>query len=67
MAPEEQSDALLLHDKPMSAWETAEALGIDMSLVESSLRLTPDQRLLQHDCALTTIEMLERARKERNG
>ena len=55
------------HDKPLSAWEAAEAEGIDMSLIESSLRLTPDERLRQHDSALTTVEMLQRAGKERNG
>jgi hypothetical protein len=30
------------------AWRAAHAAGIDMSLVEDSLRLTPEQRLREH-------------------
>ena len=30
------------------AWRTAHAAGIDMSLIESALKLTPEQRLAEH-------------------
>jgi hypothetical protein len=30
------------------AWRAAHAAGIDMSLVEDSLKLTPEQRLAEH-------------------
>jgi hypothetical protein len=30
------------------AWRAAHAAGIDMSLIEDSLKLTPEQRLAEH-------------------
>jgi len=30
------------------AWRATHAAGVDMSLIEDSLRLTPEQRLVQH-------------------
>ena len=30
------------------AWRAAHAAGVDMSLIEASLRLTPEQRLAEH-------------------
>lgn len=30
------------------AWRAAHAAGIDMSLIESALKLTPEQRLAEH-------------------
>jgi hypothetical protein len=30
------------------AWRAAHKAGIDMSLIEDSLRLTPEQRLVEH-------------------
>ena len=30
------------------AWRAAHAAGVDMSLIESALRLTPEQRLAEH-------------------
>ena len=36
----------------MNAVETVECVGIDLSLIEESLRLTPEQRTLQHQTAL---------------
>jgi hypothetical protein len=30
------------------AWRAAHAAGIDMSLIEDSLRLTPEERLAEH-------------------
>jgi hypothetical protein len=67
MTPENQTDSLALNDKLMSAWEAAAAMGIDMSLIEYNLSLTPDQRAYQHDCALRTILMLERAGEQLYG
>ncbi len=34
------------------AWRAAHAAGIDMSLIESSLKLTPEQRLAEHQQVL---------------
>jgi len=59
--------SMVLNDKPMTAWEAAAAMGIDMSLIELSLSLTPDQRVYQHDCALRTVLMLQDAVKEQHG
>ena len=66
---ERQNDdaSMVLSDKPMTAWEAVAAMGIDMSLIELSLSLTPDQRVYQHDCALRTVLMLQDAAKERHG
>lgn len=30
------------------AWRAAHAAGVDMSLIESALKLTPEQRLAEH-------------------
>ena len=30
------------------AWRAAHAAGVDMSLIEASLRLTPEERLAEH-------------------
>lgn len=67
MTPEEQNEPLVLNDKPMSAWEAAAAMGIDMSLIEYSLSLTPEQRMFQHDSALRTVLMLEQAGRQLHG
>lgn len=37
------------------AWRAAAEYGFDMSLVEDALRLTPEQRLEQHQRALDLI------------
>ena len=37
------------------AWRAAAKYGFDMSLVEDALRLTPEQRLEQHQRALDLI------------
>ena len=34
------------------AWRAAHAAGIDMSLIEDSLKLTPEQRLAEHQQVL---------------
>lgn len=45
----------------MNAIEAAERSGIDLSLVEESLRLTPEQRAIQHQTALEMALQLEAA------
>jgi len=47
--------------KNKSAWSRAEESGIDMSLIESNLRLSVTERLHRHDAALNTILKLRRA------
>jgi len=48
----------------MTPAQQAEAAGFDLSLVEESLRLTPQQRLLQHQAALELVLAMERAGNE---
>jgi hypothetical protein len=43
------------------AWRAAAEYGFDMSLVEDALRLTPEQRLEQHQRALDAILELKEA------
>jgi len=45
-----------------SAWREAEASGVDMSLLEHSLRLTPWERIVEHQHALELAEMLQKAK-----
>jgi hypothetical protein len=45
----------------MNATEAAERAGIDLSLIEENLRLTPEQRALQHDSALELALLMEAA------
>jgi hypothetical protein len=47
-------------DEP-SAIEVAERAGIDLGLVDDNLRLTPEQRVLQHQAALDFALEVERA------
>lgn len=51
----------------VNAIEAAESAGIDLSLIEESLRLTPEQRALQHQAALEMALQLETAYKEALG
>ena len=51
---------------PRSAWEEAEAEGMDMSLVEDNLRKTPLERIREHDRALRLALKLRKAMQERN-
>ena len=67
MTPENSNEPMEMNDKPMSAWNAAAAMGIDMSLIEYSLSLTPDERMFQHDCALRTVLMMEEAGKQLHG
>lgn len=48
----------------MDAIKQAELAGFDISLIEESLRLSPEQRAIQHQAALTLALELERAGKE---
>jgi len=50
---------------PRSAWEEAEAEGMDMSLVEDNLRKTPLERIREHDRALRLALKLRKAMQER--
>ena len=43
------------------AWRAAAEYGFDMSLVEDALRLTPEQRLEQHQRALDMMLELKEA------
>jgi hypothetical protein len=52
----------------MNPIEAAERAGIDLSLIDESLRLTPEQRALQHDAALALVLQLESLGQQlRNG
>lgn len=48
------------------AWRAAVEYGFDMSLVEDTLRMTPEQRLEQHQRALDLV-LEVKAAGERNG
>ena len=47
--------------KHMTAVQRAEAYGIDISLIDENLRLTPTQRIRQNDIALNQAEALKAA------
>jgi hypothetical protein len=49
-----------------SRWERARAGGVDVSLIESNLRLTVSERLHRHDMALNTIVKLRNAVRKKN-
>jgi hypothetical protein len=44
-----------------TALEIAKHAGFDLSLIEENLRLTPEQRLLQHQLALDALQQLYNA------
>ena len=67
MTPETEKTSLIFNDKPMSAWEAAAAMGIDMSLIELSLSRTPAQRFHEHNRALRLAWELREAMKKRNA
>jgi hypothetical protein len=48
------------------AWRAACEYGLDMSLVEDALEMTPEQRLEQHQHALNLLLEIE-ASRERNA
>jgi hypothetical protein len=49
------------------AWRRAYEMGMDMSLIESNLRMTPWERLLQNDSALHLVRVLQRSNPVLNG
>lgn len=49
------------------AWRAAFAQGIDMSLIEENLRLTPWERLLANDRALALVRALQQAKPVTHG
>jgi hypothetical protein len=49
------------------AWMAAVDAGIDMSLVEANLAMSPWERLLENDRALGLITMLEQARAAKDA
>jgi hypothetical protein len=62
MSPIRQSQ---LTSEPLgrhSAWRVAAAAGVDMSLLEHSLRLSPWERLVEHQHALELAETLQNAK-----
>lgn len=44
-----------------SAWQRAEEFGVDMTLLENSLRMTPAERVEAHERALALAEEVRRA------
>ena len=50
-----------------SAWKVAEAYGCDMSLIESNLRKTPQERIRAHSRALATATTLRAAMEKRHA
>ena len=67
MTAENQNEQGALNDKPMSAWEAAAAMGIDMSLIELNLSRTPAERFREHNRALRLAWELREAMKKRNA
>jgi hypothetical protein len=51
-------------DDGLTAIQRAELFGIDLSLLEENLRLTPEQRLRQNDLLLNEAEALQSALAE---
>jgi hypothetical protein len=49
------------------AWRATAKMGVDMSLIEINLALTPWERLLRNDSALALIRALPAARLNGNG
>jgi len=49
------------------AWRAAHESGLDMSLIEENLRLTPWERLLANDRALTSVRLVEQATPVKDG
>jgi hypothetical protein len=49
------------------AWRAAYEAGIDMSLIEENLRLTPWERLVANDSALSLVRAIEGGSPADNG
>jgi len=50
-----------------SPWNAAAAYGVDMSLIESNLRKTPQERIRAHCRALAAANKLRKAAKSRHA
>jgi pheromone shutdown protein TraB len=50
-----------------SAWTEAAASGIDMTLIEQTLRLTVWERMVEHQRALERVRMFQGAKIRRDG
>lgn len=46
------------------AWRAAHAAGIDMSLIEEALKLTPEQRLAEHQQLIDFLIEIEEAGRQ---
>ena len=49
-------------DDGQTASQRAEVYGIDLSLITENLRLTPEERINQHQSALDLVSTLQKAR-----
>ena len=49
-------------DDGRTASQRAEVYGIDLSLLTENLRLTPEERINQHQAALDLVSTLQKAR-----
>jgi hypothetical protein len=67
MTEQNKSESPARNDKPMSAWEAAAAMGIDMSLIELSLQRTAAERFREHNRALRLAWELREEMKKRNA
>ena len=54
-------ESFLEATKHMTAVQRAEAYGIDISLIDENLQLTPTQKIRQNDIALNQAEALQAA------
>ena len=66
-------DAMRQEKKPQEssseglAWQAARAYGIDVSLLETNLQLSPHERIQAHARALDEALMLQQAVREQHG
>ena len=59
---EEMLDQFWKTDDGQTARQRAEAYGIDLSMIAENLRLTPEERINQHQAALELASTLQKAR-----
>lgn len=55
------------NEPPLTAWQIAEHEGIDMSLLEITLAMTPEERIRAHERALATAQALRQAMEKRRA
>ena len=66
MTTPNDNEPLALRDQPMTAWQAAEVMGNDMSLVERSLSRTPAERFREHNRVMRLAWELREAMRRRN-